>query len=57
MYSLHCTKKLLDRLKRPIAEAVDSETRLGNWYATVLFWKPQFPPCQYDLLHLPPRNQ
>ncbi|MFZ4795590.1 MAG: DUF6933 domain-containing protein [Blastocatellia bacterium] len=41
MYSLHCTKKLLDRLKRPIAEAVESETRLGNWYATVLFWKPQ----------------
>lgn len=41
MYSLHCTKKLLDRLKRPIAEAVESESRLGNWYATVLFWKPQ----------------
>ena len=41
MYSLHCTKKLLDRLKRPIAEAVEPETRLGNWYATVLFWKPQ----------------
>ena len=41
MYNLHCTKKLLDRLKRPIAEAVEPETRLGNWYATVLFWKPQ----------------
>jgi len=41
MYSLHCTKKLLDRLQRQIAEAVEPENRLGNWYATVVFWKPQ----------------
>jgi len=40
MYNLQCTKKLLDRLRRPIAEAVEPETCLGNWYATVLFWKP-----------------
>lgn len=40
--TLHCTKKLLDRVKQPVATAVDgSTTALGNWYATVLFWKPQ----------------
>lgn len=41
MYNLHCTKKLLDRLKRPIAAPTETDIRLGNWYATVLFWKPQ----------------
>jgi hypothetical protein len=42
MYHLHCTKKLLDRIK-PSATKSDgaSSTTLGNWYATVLFWKPQ----------------
>jgi hypothetical protein len=42
MYQLHCTKKLLDRIK-PSAIVSDSAgtTVLGNWYATVLFWKPQ----------------
>ena len=42
MYSLHCTKKLLDRIKPLIAVSLPpSTTALGNWYATVLFWKPQ----------------
>ncbi len=42
MYSLHCTKKLLDRLKPLIAISLPPPTTaLGNWYATVLFWKPQ----------------
>lgn len=42
MYSLHCTKKLLDRIKTSAAGALPPPTtRLGNWYATVLFWKPQ----------------
>jgi hypothetical protein len=42
MFQLHCTKKLLDRIK-PAAIAPDSAsgTLLGNWYATALFWKPQ----------------
>lgn len=42
MYQLHCTKKLLDRIK-PAAIAADgaSVTLLGNWYATALLWKPQ----------------
>lgn len=42
MYTIHGTKKLLDRVKAPIVEPVpDPSTQLGNWYATALFWKPQ----------------
>jgi len=42
MYSLHCTKKLLDRIKPSIATSPPTPTTvLGNWYATALFWKPQ----------------
>ena len=42
MYSLHCTKKLLDRIKPTIASSLLPPTSvLGNWYATALFWKPQ----------------
>jgi hypothetical protein len=42
MFQLHCTKTLLDRIKpAAIAPDVASDTLLGNWYATALFWKPQ----------------
>jgi hypothetical protein len=42
MYCLHCTKKLLDRIKPSIAASLPPPTTaLGNWYATALFWKPQ----------------
>jgi hypothetical protein len=41
MFYLHCTKKLLDRIRPEISPPGDSDTLLGNWYATVLFWKPQ----------------
>ena len=41
MFRLHCTKKLLDRIKPEIVAPGPSDTALGNWYATVLFWKPQ----------------
>lgn len=42
MYTLHCTKKLLDRIKPSIATSLPPPTTaLGNWYATALFWKPQ----------------
>ena len=42
MYTLHCTKKLLDRIKHPVAPpAPEPSTKLGNWYATAVFWKPQ----------------
>lgn len=41
-YVIHCTKKLLDRIK-PSSTVSDrmSSTLLGSWYATALFWKPQ----------------
>ena len=41
MFTLHCTKKLLDRIQPQIAAPSNANTRLGNWYATALFWKPQ----------------
>ncbi|WP_255265877.1 DUF6933 domain-containing protein [Sphingopyxis terrae] len=41
MFQLNCTKKLLDRIKPEIVASEQSDTTLGNWYATVLFWKPQ----------------
>jgi hypothetical protein len=42
MFTLHCTAKLRDRLKRPLSDVRSpTTTRLGDWYATALFWKPQ----------------
>ena len=41
MFTLHCTKKLLDRIHPNVAARCDATTRLGNWYATALFWKLQ----------------
>jgi len=41
MFNLHCTKKLLDRIKPELEAPRAGTTRLGNWYATALFWKPQ----------------
>jgi len=36
------TKKLRDRVKGPLAAAdAESTTTLGDWFATVLFWRPQ----------------
>lgn len=40
MFTVHATKKLLDRVGRP-GPAMESTTFLGPWYATALFWKPQ----------------
>ncbi len=43
VYSVHATKKLLDRIKEPVeAPVAEPTTKLGNWYAKPLFWKPQF---------------
>jgi hypothetical protein len=42
MYTIHATKKLLDRVKGPMAPAVEiPTTSLGDWYATAVFWRPQ----------------
>jgi hypothetical protein len=41
VFVVHATKKLLDRVGGPTVSPVDqSTTALGDWYATVLFWKP-----------------
>jgi hypothetical protein len=43
VYSVHATKKLLDRMKEPVeAPVTEPTTNLGNWYAKPLFWKPQY---------------
>ena len=39
-FSIHATKKLLDRVKRPVVEPVEPTSAFGNWYATALFRKP-----------------
>jgi hypothetical protein len=41
MFTLHCTQKLRDRIKADLAPLEPSDTLLGNWYETALFWKPQ----------------
>jgi hypothetical protein len=42
MFTVHATKKLLDRLKVKAHPAPpEPTTQLGSWYATALFWKPQ----------------
>lgn len=41
MLYLYCTHKLLKRLKPEVVEAGSSTAKLGNWYATVLPWRPQ----------------
>jgi hypothetical protein len=41
MFTLKCTKKLLDRIKPQVESPRAGTTLLGDWYATVLFWKPQ----------------
>ena len=42
MYSIHATKKLLDRVKQPVEQPVSRPTTvLGNWYANAVFLKPQ----------------
>jgi hypothetical protein len=41
VFSVHATKKLLDRPKEPLEDpVVEPTTKLSNWYAKVLFWKP-----------------
>ena len=41
MFTIHATKKLLDRVKAPVVdEGAEPETVLGNWYANAIFWKP-----------------
>jgi len=43
MYSIYATKKLLDRMHEPTIGCVpEATTKLGNWFAKPLFWRPQY---------------
>ena len=42
MYTIHATRKLLDRVRQPpVLPVTHPTTALGNWYATAIFSKPQ----------------
>ena len=41
MFTVRGTKKFLDRVGRPVPDPPASSTVLGDWYANVLFWRPQ----------------
>jgi hypothetical protein len=41
MYTIHGTRKLLARAGSPVESPVVPSTALGNWYANILFWRPQ----------------
>lgn len=42
VYSIYATKKLLDRMQEATVYSVpDATTRLGDWFAKPLFWRPQ----------------
>lgn len=40
-YTVHATRKLLDRVKQPVGDPVEASTLLGNWYGNILSWRPQ----------------
>lgn len=40
-FTIHATRKLLERVKQPVGDPVEASTVLGNWYANVLSWRPQ----------------
>jgi hypothetical protein len=43
MYSIKATKRLLDRMREPIDTPVGNpSTKMGNWFAKPLFWRPQY---------------
>jgi hypothetical protein len=43
VYSILATKKLLERMRESVDDPVkDPSTKLGNWFAKPLFWRPQY---------------
>lgn len=41
MVVIHGTRKFLERVGSPDGAGISSTTKLGAWYATALFWRPQ----------------
>jgi hypothetical protein len=43
VYSILATKKLLERMRESVDDPVlDPSTKMGNWFAKPLFWRPQY---------------
>lgn len=43
MYSIYATKRLLDGMPESVTPGNPAATtKLGNWYAKPLFWRPQY---------------
>jgi hypothetical protein len=54
VFTVHATKKLLDRVKQRVGPPVtEPASALGNWYASALFWKPQVVLLVNELTLLP----
>jgi len=54
VFTIHATKKLLDRVKTPVADLVaEPSTAMCNWYATAIFWKPQIALFVNEITFLP----
>jgi hypothetical protein len=54
VYSIHATKKLLERMRGPMDDPVlDPSTKLGNWFAKPLFWRPQYAIFVSESTYLP----
>ncbi|MFC5428385.1 DUF6933 domain-containing protein [Paraburkholderia denitrificans] len=53
MLYLYCTHKLLKRLNPDVLEVGSSTTKLGNWYATALPWRPQVAMLVHEQTLLP----
>jgi hypothetical protein len=55
MFTLRCTGKLLKRLGGPteIASPIEPSTKLGDWYAHLLFTRPQLVLCVSERTLLP----
>jgi hypothetical protein len=41
VFTVHATRKLLDRCGGVSSDERPTSTTLGDWYATALFWRPQ----------------
>jgi len=54
VFTVHGTKKLLDRVKPALADPLaEPDTVLGNWYGTALMWRPQATLFVNELTRLP----
>lgn len=53
VFVVHGTKKLLDRCGRPSSSDQPTTTTLGDWYATVIFWRPQTALFVNELTRIP----